>query len=123
MLDGPGDNLTSHGPVVILHLFDFDAALAHPDPAFQAGIATAAVTGEGLDAIESGDDAAPDAVGVEDLIALERPVDINQHSFQAFDLKAGQAVTQHVVAEGAAGADPALQGRLGEFALQLLKAG
>jgi hypothetical protein len=43
--------------VIILQLFDLDAVLAHPDSAFQAGVATAAVTGEGLDAIQSGDEA------------------------------------------------------------------
>jgi hypothetical protein len=38
-------------------------------------------------------------------------------------MKAREAVTQHVVAESAGGADPLLQGRLGQFRFELLKAG
>jgi len=37
-------------------------------------------------------------------------------------MKAGEAIAQHVVTEGAAGADPLLEGRLSQFRFQL-KAG
>jgi hypothetical protein len=38
-------------------------------------------------------------------------------------VKAGETVPEHIVAEGAIGADPLLQGWLSEFHFQLLKAG
>src|SRR2546426_12219025 len=57
------------------------------------------------------------------LVALERPVDLNQHPFQTFQMKAGKAVAQHVVVEGARCADPLLEGGLDQLRLQLLQAG
>ena len=109
--------------MVILHLFGFHAGLAHRDATLEAGVATTAVTGEHLNAVERRHDAALHAARIERLIALERPVDLNQHPLQAFRMKAGEAVAQHVVAEGAPGADPLLEGRLGQLRFQLLKAG
>jgi hypothetical protein len=38
-------------------------------------------------------------------------------------VKAGQAVAQDIVVKGAIGANPSLQGGLGQFRFQLLKAG
>ena len=89
----------------------------------EAGVATTAVAGERLDAVQSGDDAPLHAARIERLVTLECPIDLNQHSLQAIQVKAGETVTQHVVAEGAIGADPLLQGWLSEFRFQLLKAG
>ena len=109
--------------MVILYLFGFHAGLAHRDATLEAGVATTTVTGEHLDAVERRDDAALHAARVERLIALQRPVDLNQHPLQALQMKAGEAVAQHVVAEGALGADPLLEGRLGQLRFQLLKAG
>jgi hypothetical protein len=65
----------------------------------------------------------PRPARIERLVTLECPIDLNQHSLQAIQVKAGETVTQHVVAEGAIGADPLLQGWLSEFRFQLLKAG
>jgi hypothetical protein len=73
--------------------------------------------------VESSHDAALHAARIERLVALERPVDLNQHPLQAFQMTAGEAVAQHVVTEGAAGADPLLEGGLSQFRFQLLKAG
>jgi hypothetical protein len=108
--------------MVILQLLGFHAGLADRDAAFEAGVATTAVAGEHLDAVQSGDDAPLHAACIEFLVTLECPIDLNQHSLQAIDVKAGETVTQHVVAEGAIGADPLLQGWLSEFRFQLLKA-
>lgn len=63
------------------------------------------VAGKHLDAVESRDDTPLRAARVERLIALEYAIDLNQHPLQAIHVKAGQAVSQHVVAEGAVGAD------------------
>ena len=60
---------------------------------------------------------------IERLVPFERPVDLHQHPLQAFHVKAGETVSEHIVAEGAIGADPLLQGWLSEFRFQLLKAG
>ena len=122
-LAGAAHNLAPDGTVVILQLLGFHAVLAHKDPAFEAGVATTTVAGEHLDAVQSGDDAPLHAARIERLVALERAVDLNQHPLQALHVKAGETVTQHVVAEGAIGADPLLQGWLSQFRFQLLKAG
>jgi uncharacterized Ntn-hydrolase superfamily protein len=39
------------------------------------------------------------------------------------EIKAAEAITQHLIAEGALGTDPALETRGGEFGLELLKTG
>jgi hypothetical protein len=61
--------------------------------------------------------------GIESFVALERSIGLNQHLLQASQFETGETVSQHVILEGAIHSDPTLQGRLGEFGLQLLKAG
>src|SRR6267154_1895836 len=109
--------------MVILYLFGFHAVFFDPDATFEAGVATTAVTGKHLNAVERRNDAALHAARIERLIALERPVDLNQHPLQTFQMKTGEAVAQYVVVKGARGADPLLEGRLGQLRFQLLKAG
>src|SRR5580658_1029905 len=122
-LDGAVDNLTSHGAVIILELFDFDPALEDGDAPLQTAVAVAAVAGEHFDAVERRHNTALDAIGIENFIPLQCPVDIGLHPLQALQMKAGKAVTQHIVAEGAAGADPALQRGLSHVRFQLLETG
>ncbi len=94
--------------MIVLQLFDFDAVFTHPHAALQAGIAATAVTGNSLDTIQGRHNAALHPAGIESLVALERPIDLHQHFFEAFQRKAGKTVSQHVVTKGAIGADPAL---------------
>ena len=49
--DRAADDLAADRPVVVRHLFDFDAAWPRCDTAFQTGVAATAVAGEYLDAI------------------------------------------------------------------------
>ena len=63
--------------MVELHLFNFHACLAHKDAAFQAGIAATAITGEHLDAIEGGHNAALHTAWAERLVALKGSVDLD----------------------------------------------
>src|SRR5665213_3102355 len=77
-LDGTVDNLASHGAVIVLDLFDSDPGFADRDTAFQTGVAVAAVAGEHFNTIESGHDAALHAVGIEDFVPLQCPVDVGE---------------------------------------------
>ena len=96
-LDGAGDDLAADGAVIILKLFDLDAALAFLDATFQTGIATATVTEENLNAIEGRDDASLEAICIEGLIAFQFAVDLHQHALQSLNVKAAETVTQHIV--------------------------
>jgi len=81
------------------------------------------VTGEHLDAIQGGDDAALYAAGVERLVALQLAVDLDEQVLESLEIEAAQAVAQHIVAKPSRGLDPSLQGGFGQIGLQLLKAG
>lgn len=70
--------------MVILHLFDLYAGLAHKNTPLEAGVATTAVTGEHLDAIQRGDDTTLHATGIERFVALECAIDLDQHPLQTF---------------------------------------
>ena len=54
--------------MIVLHLLDFDAALADGDAALQTSIATTAITGEDLDAIQRCDNAALHAALIKTLL-------------------------------------------------------
>jgi len=109
--------------VVVLHLLDFDTGLANTDATFQAGIATAAVAGEHLDAIERRHDAALHAADIQRFIALQGAVHLHQHLLQRRQRKAGQAIAQHIVVKATWGSDPLLEGRLRQFRFELLETG
>ncbi len=80
-LDRTADNLAADGAVVVLHLFDFHAALAGGNATFQAGITTTAVAGEHLDAIQCSDDPPLHATFIQGLAALQGSIDLDQHFF------------------------------------------
>src|SRR5438067_6051554 len=108
--------------MIVLYLLDFDAVLADDDAALQAGIAATAVAGEDFDAIQGRHNAALHATLIKDFVALERPIDVDQHGLQRRQRKPAQAVAEHVVTEGARRADPVLEGGMSDLGFQLLKA-
>jgi hypothetical protein len=60
---------------------------------------------------------------IEGFAALQTAVDVHQQGFQRTQVETAQTVAQGVIAKSAFGADPALQMRVGQFTVQLLKAG
>ena len=110
--------------MVILNLLDFAARLILPRHAApQATLTAAAETGQHLNAVQSRDQAALYPSLIENFAAFQAAVDVYQHGFQRVQIEAAQAVPQGVVTKRALGADPALQMRVGQFTVQLLKAG
>jgi len=48
---------------------------------------------------------------------------VDEHGFEAFQRKAGEAISEHVITECMVHPHPALQSRLSQFSFQLLKTG
>src|SRR5688572_29473865 len=110
--------------MVILNLFHFAACLILPRyPTLEAALAAAAKAGQHLDAVQGRDELTLDPAVVEGFVSFEATVDVNQHGFQRLQVEATQAVAQSVIPKGALGPDPVLEMGVGQFALQLLKAG
>src|ERR1017187_2325571 len=81
----------------------------------------AAVAGKHFDAVQGGDNAALDAAFVESLVALEGAVDMPQHLLESGQVEPAQTVPQHIIAQRPRGADPVLEGGLGQIGLPLLE--
>ena len=75
-------DLAAYGSVIVLQLLCFDPVLPHHDPALQARITAAAVTGKHFNAVEGGHDTALHPAGIERFIAFERSIHVHQHGFQ-----------------------------------------
>src|ERR1017187_6058195 len=105
--------------MIVLSLLDLLAAFTQRDAAFEAGIATTAIAGQHFNAVECRHEVPLNAAGVESFGALQSTVDVDQHAFERFEIKAAQAITQSVVAKRPLGADPLLQIGVLEIGLQL----
>ena len=92
------------------------------DAPLEAVVATTAVAGEHFRTVQGGHPPALHPTRIEGFIALQPAVDSHQHLLQRFQGKARQAVTQHVVTEGARGSDRLLQGRFPQLGFQRLEA-
>jgi hypothetical protein len=62
------------------------------DPALQAKLTTAAMTGKDLNAIQSGHPATLQAARVEGFVALQAAVDLHSHPLQGLHVEAAQTV-------------------------------
>ena len=118
------DHLTTDGAMVILSLLDLAAGLIlEGHAALQATVATAAETAQYLDAVQGGYQASLYASLIEGFAPLQAAVDIHQHGFERVQIEAAQTVPQSIVPKGPLRADPALEMRVSQFAVQLLEAG
>lgn len=89
----------------------------------QATVTAAAETRQHFDPIQSRHQAALHPPVIEGLVALQAAVHVHQHGFQRSQVETAQAVAQGVVVKRALGADPLLEIRVRQFAVQLLEAG
>src|SRR5215469_1669288 len=123
-LDWAVDHLTTDSAMVILSLLDLASGLIlQGHTALQAMVTATAETGQHLDAVQRRHQAPLDSSLIEGLASLQATIDIHQHGFQRVQVEAAQTVAKRVVAESALSADPALQMRMRQFAIQLLKTG
>lgn len=123
-LDGSADDPASHGAVVVLRLLDRPAvSVPNGDAALETRLATAAVAGEHLDAIQGRYDADPPAARLESHVALEAPVDMDQHLLEPVQVEAAKAVAQQLVAERLFQTEPVWQGGFGRLRFRLSEAG
>lgn len=91
--------------------------------AWEATFTAAAETAQDFDTVQGGDQMPLDASRVQGFTALQATIHIHQHRLQGFQVEAAQTVAQGVIPEGALGANPVLQVRVGQFGISLLETG
>ena len=122
-LDRPAGDLAAHGTMKILSPLDGLAIWAdRGHAALRTIVATTAVTGKDLDAVQGGHDLALHPAGLAGLITLQPTIDRHQDLFEWLDGETGQAIAQSVVAKGTGSPDALWQLRLGQVGLQFFEA-
>jgi hypothetical protein len=82
-LDRATDELAAHRWMAVLYRLDrLGPRVQADDPALQAKLTTATLTGKELDAIQSGHPATLEAARVEGFVTLQAAVDLHQHPLQ-----------------------------------------